>query len=335
MIAAAILGCAGPALTAAERAFFARAQPWGFILFTRNCEAPDQLRRLTGDLRDAVGREAPILIDQEGGRVQRMGPPHWRAWYPPLDQVTRAGPTNAARTMYLRAAIIGHELRRVGIDVNCTPLADLARDTTHPFLKNRTYGTAPDAVVGAARAVAEGLLSQGVLPVLKHIPGHGRAAVDSHLEVPRVTAPADVLRATDFAAFRPLADLPLGMTGHMMFEAFDDRPTTLSPVMIDLIRGEIGFDGLLMTDDLSMEALGGPIGTRARRAREAGCDIALHCNGEMDEMEAVVAAAGALDGLAEARAHAALSHRGTPDPFDIEGAEAELSQMLQGQVYVG
>ena len=331
---AAILAPAGPALTAGERAFFAEAAPWGFIVFARNIVDPDALAALTADLRDAVGRNAPVLIDQEGGRVQRMRAPFWREWHPPLDQMTRAGPTNAARTMFLRAALIAQELRAVGIDVNCTPLADIARSTTHPFLRDRTYGGDPDSVVGAARAVAEGQASQGVLPVLKHMPGHGRGQVDSHTELPRVDAPAAELDARDFAAFRPLADLPMGMTAHVVYEALDpETPATLSPTIIDMIRTEIGFAGLLMTDDISMRALPGALADRAARARAAGCDLILHCTGARSEMEAVVSAAGALDGPARARAEAALACRREPAALDVEAAEAELSRLLQGRVY--
>ncbi len=332
---ATILGCAGPVLGADEAAFFAATQPWGFILFARNIETPEQVRQLTRALRDAVGRDAPILIDQEGGRVQRMWPPHWRAWRPALDQVMEAGPAGAARSMYLRSRLIAAELRDVGIDVNCAPLADVARDKTHPFLKNRLYGFKPDAVVGVARAVAEGLLVGGVLPVLKHIPGHGDSTVDSHLDLPRVAAGRDALTSTDFAPFAALCDLPMGMTAHLVYDALDpDLPATFSPVMIALIREQIGFQGLLMTDDLSMGALPGPIGERATRAIAAGVDVILHCNGDMAEMEAVVTAAGGLSVLAVRRADAALAARGAPLPLDIAGAEAELDALLRGQVYV-
>ncbi|AHM05728.1 Beta N-acetyl-glucosaminidase [Roseibacterium elongatum DSM 19469] len=333
-ISATILGPSGPTLGPAERDFFAEVQPWGFILFARNIENPTQLRALTEDLREAVGRNAPILIDQEGGRVQRMRPPYWRQWRPALDQMAQAGPARAARAMYLRARLIADELHAVGIDVNCMPLADVARDTTHPILLNRLYGHTPDAVIGAARAVATGLFDGGVLPVLKHLPGYGLGEVDSHLDLPRVSAAAEALRATDFAAFKPLADLPLGMTAHIVYEALDaDAPATLSSAMIALIRCEIGFDGLLMTDDLSMGALPGPIGDRARRARAAGCNLILHCNGDRPEMEQVVAAAGDLDPAEIAMGEAALALRNRRQPLDMEAAEADLSDLLDGEVY--
>ncbi|QBX99880.1 glycoside hydrolase family 3 protein [Rhodophyticola sp. CCM32] len=331
---ATILGCAGPVLTPDEAAFFAETRPWGFILFARNIETPDQLRRLTGDLRKAVGRDAPVLIDQEGGRVQRMGPPHWRQWRPALDQVRAAGPDRAARSMGLRARLIADELRDVGIDANCAPLADVARDTTHPVLLNRLYGTKVPDIVAVARAVAEGLLAGGVLPVLKHLPGYGLGAVDSHKTLPRVTAPLDHLRAVDFAAFRPLADLPMGMSAHMVYEAIEDGlPATMSPALIAMIRDEIGFQGLLMTDDLSMGALSGTLAERATLSRRAGCDIILHCNGDRAEMAEVVAASGPLDGIAQDRAEQALNQRRAPDVLDIDAIEADLATLLNGQVY--
>jgi beta-N-acetylhexosaminidase len=333
-LSATILGCEGPRLSPDEARFFSEAQPWGFILFARNIEDPTQLLALTSDLRAAVGRDAPILIDQEGGRVQRMRPPHWRQWRPALEQMAQAGPLRAARAMRLRARLIAHELRSVGIDVNCMPLADVARETTHPILKNRLYGSEPDTVIGAGRAVAEGLLAGGVLPVLKHLPGYGLGDVDSHLTLPRVSAPLDELKRVDFAAFRPLAHLPLGMTAHIVYEALgDDLPATLSPGLIGLIRDEIGFEGALMTDDLSMGALPGPIGERAGRARAAGCDLILHCNGDRAEMEAVVENAGTLDGRSRTRTEAALVARRHPEPLDIEAAEADLAELLDGEVY--
>jgi len=333
-LSASILGCEGPHLSPDEARFFAGAQPWGFILFARNIVDPTQLLALTSDLRAAVGRDAPILIDQEGGRVQRMRPPHWRQWRPALDQMAQAGPARAARAMHLRARLIAHELRAVGIDVNCMPLADVARETTHPILKNRLYGSEPDTVIGAGRAVAAGLMEGGVLPVLKHLPGYGLGEVDSHLTLPRVSAPLSELQAVDFAAFKPLAHLPLGMTAHIVYEAAGgDVPATFSPRLIAMIRDEIGFDGALMTDDLSMGALPGPIGQRAARARAAGCDLILHCNGDRAEMELVVAEAGPLDGRSLARAEAALALRKHPDPLDIEAAEADLADLLDGEVY--
>ena len=328
--AACIFGCEGPALGQGERAFFAETAPWGFILFARNIVSPDQLRRLTADLRDAVGRDAPIFVDQEGGRVQRLRAPHWREWQPPLDTVDAAGP-DAPLAMYLRARLIAAELHAVGIDGNCAPTVDIAGPLTHPFLRNRCYGSDLDTVVAVARAVAQGLLDGGVLPVMKHMPGHGRAMIDTHLELPRVTAAAEDLMHSDFAAFRALADLPLGMTAHIVFSAYDDQPATCSAPMIRVIREDIGFGGLLMTDDLSMQALSGTLGERAAASRRAGCDVMLHCNGNADEMSSVVAASGVLAGAALARAEAALAARRTPDAADPKALDAELAQLLRDQ----
>lgn len=329
-IGATILGCEGLRLSPDERAFFADAAPWGFILFARNVDTPEQLRRLTGDLREAVGRQAPVFIDQEGGRVQRLRPPHWRDWLAPLAQMTRAG-TGALRAMELRYRIIAAELHAVGIDANCAPMADIADAQTHPFLQNRCYGFDVDTVVGAARAAARGLLAGGVLPVLKHIPGHGRATVDSHLDLPVVSDSAEVLHQRDFAAFRALADLPMAMTAHIVFPAIDaGAPATCSPRMIGLIRQDIGFDGLLMSDDVSMQALRGSLAERSALSIAAGCDVVLHCNGQRAEMEQVVASAGVLTQDAARRAQAALACRHAPEPADIAALEAELAALLAG-----
>lgn len=325
---AAIFGCAGPVLGPDERAFFAEADPFGFILFARNVETPDQLRRLTGDLRDAIGRDAPILIDQEGGRVQRMRAPHWREWLPPLDQVERAG-AGAERSMWLRARLIAAELRQVGIDANCAPCADIAGPLTHPFLQNRCYGRDAATVTRMARAVAQGHLAGGVLPVVKHLPGHGRATADTHLHLPTVQEDAATLRVTDFAPFRALNDLPMAMTAHIVFAAYDsEHPATQSPRMIDLIRTEIGFQGLLMTDDLNMQALSGDLAARTRAARAAGCDIALHCNGDLGEMQAVAGAAGTMSAATLDRAAAALAQRRPPEAADLEALYAECAALL-------
>ena len=330
---AAIFGCSGPVLTPDEAAFFREADPFGFILFARNVESPDQVRRLTDDLRAATGHDAPILVDQEGGRVQRLRAPHWREWLPPLDHVAQSG-VHAARAMAIRSRIIAHELRAVGIDANCAPCCDLASDTTHPFLRNRCYGSDPAAVAAIARAVAEAHLEGGVLPVMKHMPGHGRSTADTHHDLPTVIATADDLDTTDFAPFRALADLPLAMTAHVVFAAYDaDRPATQSPAMIDVIRNRIGFAGLLMTDDLNMQALSGTLAERTAAARAAGCDIALHCKGDLAEMQAVAAAAGRLDAAGRQRATAALAERKTPDPVDIAALEDDLATVLRGTVH--
>jgi beta-N-acetylhexosaminidase len=328
---ATILGCLGTDLSPDERAFFRASDPWGFILFARNVETPDQLRRLTRALREAVGREAPIFIDQEGGRVARLRTPYWREWMTPLDQMDRAG-ASGPRSMWIRYRLIAQELRAVGIDGNCAPLGDIAGEGTHAVLRNRCYGRDATTVAKAALAVADGLLAGGVLPVIKHIPGHGRATLDTHLELPRVEATRSDLSATDFAPFRALADLPLGMTAHIVFPAFDlATPATQSRAAIRAIREEIGFQGLLMTDDISMEALSGPLAQRAVASLAAGCDVVLHCNGKPHEMEEVIAAAGRLTPEAEARAAAALARRRMPEKIDIPVLEAELEALLAGE----
>lgn len=311
-------GIAGTGLTAAERDFFRAADPWGFILFGRNVESPDQVRRLTGDLRDAVGRDAVITVDQEGGRVQRLRGPHWTDWPAPLDQAA-AGP----RAMWLRYRLIGRELRAVGIDSNCAPTLDVAQAETHPFLRDRCLGTDPETVATLGRAAADGMLAAGVLPVMKHLPGHGRAVADSHHALPIVAAAPDALEAMDFAPFRALNDLPMGMTAHIRFTALDDRPATASPVMVRLIRDRIGFDGLLMTDDITMNALSGTAAERAAAAIAAGCDLVLHCNGTITSMEPVVAAAGALSPDVQRRADAALAQRRAPQDHDPAALMAE------------
>jgi beta-N-acetylhexosaminidase len=327
MARALILGCRGPELGAAERAFLSRVDPWGFILFGRNVEGPEQLRRLTADLRDAVGRDAPILIDQEGGRVARLRAPAWREWRPALEDCARLPAGLRERAMRLRYELIASELLAVGVDVDCAPVLDLALPDTHAIIRDRAYGSDPEEVARIGRAVAEGLLAGGVLPVMKHIPGHGRARVDSHLDLPRVSASRAEL-AADFAPFRDLADLPMAMTAHIVFEAIDDQaPATLSPAMVALIRGEIGFDGLLMTDDLSMKALSGPFGRRAERALAAGVDMLLHCNGDAAEAAAVAEAAPRLAGRAAERAAAALALRRGAGGADTAALDAEFASL--------
>ena len=311
-------GIAGTHLTAAERDFFRAVDPWGFILFGRNVYHPDQLRRLTGDLRDALGRDAVITVDQEGGRVQRLRGPHWTDWPAPMDQAA-AGP----RAMWLRYHLIGRELRAAGIDSNCAPTLDVAQADTHSFLRNRCLGADPETVAILGRASAEGMLAAGVLPVMKHMPGHGRALADSHHDLPTVTASEADLAALDFAPFRALNDLPMGMTAHIRFTALDNAPATASPRMIGLIRDRIGFDGLLMTDDITMNALSGTQADRATASIAAGCDLVLHCNGTIAEMEPVVAAAGPMSEDAQRRADAALAQRRPPQDLDPRALMAE------------
>lgn len=322
-IAAVIFGPEERRVTPWEKSFFREVNPWGFILFARNIDNPDQLRRLTSDLRDTVGWQAPVLIDQEGGRVQRMRCPHWREFLPALDQMQTA--KNPIRAQWLRNRLIADDLHRVGIDVNCAPLADLVEPGTHPVLLNRLYGSDIKTVVAAARACADGLLAGGVLPVLKHIPGYGRAAVDSHLSLPRVVAPFEELMTRDFAPFIALNDVAMGMTAHIVFDAIDpDQPATTSSATMGVIRSEIGFDGLIMTDDLSMQALSGSLAQRAAGAMAAGCDLVLHCNGKPDDMAEVASAVPAMTTLAMARADRALAQRQSPDDSDINALEREL-----------
>ncbi len=324
-----IFGLRGLQLQPEEAEFFAASQPWGFILFARNVESPGQLRRLTEELRHAVGREAPVLIDQEGGRVQRMGPPQWRQWLPPLDQAARLG-VHARQGFYLRARIIADELRAVGIDANCSPCADLGFAQTHPVLRNRCLGTDAATVTANATATADGLLAGGVLPIVKHIPGHGRADLDSHLQLPHVTAARTAMQSTDFVPFRALKDYPIAMSAHIVFADIDPMaPATQSPVVTEMIRNQIGFSGLLMSDDLSMQALKGGLAQRTTAALSAGMDMILHCNGEMAEMEAVAAAAGMMTEQAQQRADRALSWRKSPDTVDIGALGAEFDALLK------
>ena len=327
-----IAGCSGPTLTARESAFFREAAPWGFILFRRNVEDPAQVRALCDALRETVGRaDAPILIDQEGGRVQRLGPPHWPK-YPPGSGYGRIPDPVARRELTrLGARLIAHDLRAVGIDVDCVPVLDVPVAGAHDVIGDRAYGRDPQSVAILGRAAAEGLLAGSVLPVIKHIPGHGRAFADSHLQLPVVETPRAELEAHDFAPFRALADMPLAMTAHVVYTALDpERPATTSPVVIgEVIRAGIGYDGLVMSDDLSMKALQGSFRERAEASFAAGCDMALHCNGDMDEMAAVAEGAPALDGEAFRRAEAALGRiRHAPEPLDPVDTRARLDAAL-------
>jgi beta-N-acetylhexosaminidase len=323
-----ILAPEGPVLSPREAALFRALRPWGFILFSRNLDRPLQIRRLTEQLRDCVGRDAPVLIDQEGGRVQRMRAPLALEWRPPLEDVQRLGKM-AARGMALRYRIIALELLALGIDVNCAPTLDIARDETHPFLRNRCLGTTRAQVSAMGQAVAGGLMEGGVLPVIKHMPGHGRGQVDSHLALPRTDAPLETLQREDFMPFAALAEMPLGMTAHMVFDAIDpDAPVTTSAAGIRTIREDIGFEGLLMTDDISMEALRGGVVARAQAALAAGCDVVLHCNGDFDEMAALAEALPAMARPAARRASASEAARVTPPPGSIETLWAKYQNLL-------
>jgi len=322
---AAIFGCAGLALGPDERRFLRDADPWGFILFQRNCESPDQLRALVAELRAAVGREAPVLIDQEGGRVQRLKPPHWRQAPPPA-AFARAGP----EALQLNVRLLAAELRALGIDVDCIPCLDLPAPGAHGVIGDRALSAEPGEAARLGRLVCAALLEGGVLPVIKHLPGHGRARADSHHELPRVATALPELERTDFAPFRALADMPLAMTAHVVYEAIDpDAPaTTSSEVVRRTIRGWIGFDGLLMSDDLNMNALSGGLAGRATASLAAGCDVVLHCSGKLDEMEAVAAAVRPLDSAGERRAAAALALRRPAAAFDAAAAHARLDALM-------
>ena len=331
---AVIFGSSGPRLTAEERAFFADADPWGFILFARNVETPDQVRALTSEMREAVGRAAPVLVDQEGGRVQRFRAPHWRGFPPALAEGFGRSISDAAEALVLRYRLIAMELRDLGIDCNCAPSGDLVWPQTHEFLKNRCYGSDPGVVGQLGQAAARGMLDGGVLPIAKHIPGHGRAHLDTHFDLPRVDLDEDALMQTDFAPFRAMADLPMGMTAHVVFSALTDRAATVSEAMITLIRDRIGFAGLLMTDDLSMQALRGTPAERTQSALDAGCDVALFCNAPLADRIAVAEAAGPMTDAAQTRAEAALAALQTPQGLDVEAAEDELATVTGGGAYV-
>jgi len=327
-----ITGLSGLTLTADERAFLRESRPWGLILFKRNVQDRAQVSVLVAEVLHELGAEAPILVDQEGGRVQRLGPPHWPAYpagavYSRLYDRDREVGLAGAR---LGARLIAADLLPLGINVDCLPLADVPVSGADAVIGDRAYGETPEKVAAIAAAVAEGLAEGGVLPVLKHIPGHGRATADSHMRLPRVDTDRTTLEATDFAAFRPLKKLPLGMTAHVVFTAFDPvLPATTSATMVrEVIRGFIGFDGLLMSDDVSMGALSGSIAERTRASIAAGCDVVLHCNGKLDEMRAVAAVAPELAGDAARRANAAVAARRSPSPLDVEAARREFADML-------
>jgi beta-N-acetylhexosaminidase len=329
-----ITGVSGTELSAAEREFIRAQRPWGFILFKRNIEAPSQVTKLVGELRGELGEpDAPVLIDQEGGRVQRLGPPHWPV-YPAgalFGRLYDLDPVLGLTAARLSARLIAADLGELGVTVDCLPLADVPVAGADAVIGNRAYGTEPDKVAAIARAVTEGLEHGGILPVLKHIPGHGRATADTHFRLPMVDTPRAELERTDFAAFQPLADLPMAMTAHVVFSALDPaQPATTSATMINqVIRGVIGFQGLLMSDDVSMNALAGSIAERTRAILAAGCDIVLHCNGKLDEMREVAREAPELSGKALERARRALASRKAPLAFDRLKARAELDALIE------
>ncbi len=326
-----IAGCLGTSLTPDERAFFREARPWGFILFRRNTQSPEQVAALTAEMRETVGWHAPILIDQEGGRVQRMGPPHWPKYPPARAFLAINDPVQRREIVRLSARLMAHDLKAVGIDVDCLPVLDVPVAGSHDVIGDRAYAHDPDVIAVLARAAAEGLLAGGVLPVVKHMPGHGRARADSHHDLPVVEASLAELREQDFRPFRHLADMPLAMTAHVVFTALDAaRPATVSRKIVrEVMRGELGFDGLIMTDDISMKALSGGFAEKARAAIRAGVDVVLHCHGIMDEMVAIAGAVPEMTGVRARRAAAALSRiRHEPEPLDAQAARAALVSAL-------
>lgn len=331
--AALIVGVAGTVLSAAERRLFATANPLGFILFRRNCQAPEQVRALVADLRAVVGRaDAPVLIDQEGGRVQRLVPPHWRA--APAAAVFGAlaaiDPAAAATAAYLNARLIAGELAALGIGHDCWPVCDVPQADADAIIGDRAFATEPRLVADLAAATAEGLLDAGVLPIVKHIPGHGRATLDSHLALPVVDADADALAAVDLLPFQALAAMPWAMTAHVVFTAFDAKaPATTSATCVDaIIRGRIGFDGVLVSDDLCMRALAGAPAERALDAIAAGCDVVLHCSGDLAEMAEIAAVCPPLTAAACHRLARGEAMRRRPEAFDAEAARTRLDALL-------
>ena len=330
---AVILGVAGERLIPDERRFFACSDPLGFVLFRRNCASRDQVRALVDELREAVGREdAPVLIDQEGGRVARLRPPEWRA-YPAAAMIAALPEPLALEAANLSGRLIAEDLFELGITVDAAPVLDLPAQDADPVIGDRAWGTDPASVAALGRQVCEGLLEGGVLPIIKHIPGHGRARVDSHKALPQVHDEPAVLRQTDFAPFRALAGMPWAMTAHIVYTAIDETaPATLSQIVIgSVIRGEIGFDGVLVSDDVSMGALAGSFAERTRGALDAGIDLVLHCNGDMEEMTEIVAAARNLTPEAQTRiARAETLRRGRRREFDARAAERRLAELMAG-----
>jgi beta-N-acetylhexosaminidase len=325
-----IAGCASLALNAEEQSFFRETDPWGLILFKRNVADRHQLSALTQSFRDCVGRaDAPVLIDQEGGRVQRLAPPNWMA-FPAAGRIGSAfAPEEASAAAWLIGRLIAHDLREVGITVDCAPVLDVGEAGTHEVIGQRAWSHDPALIASFGRAFAEGLYAGGVASVVKHMPGHGRARADSHRELPVVEASRAELER-DFAPFKALNHLPMAMTAHVVYTALDpNHPATTSRrVVDDIMRGAIGFTGLIMSDDLSMHALSGPFEARTQAAFEAGLDIALHCNGDLEEARAVASATPALAGASLARAGTALAAVRAPRPLDLDQARADLAAII-------
>ena len=325
MLTPLIFGCEGLRLSAQEFAFFAQSQPFGFILFSRNLKNPSQIKGLCAALRDSVGRDVPIMIDQEGGRVTRLGKPHWFEFPAALGQ---ANQTNAERLFWLRGRLIAENLYSSGIDANCAPLGDIARPSTHEVLRNRCYGYDKATVIANARALNAGLNKGGVSGVIKHIPGHGRAQLDSHLALPIVATKHSDLMQSDFDVFRQLNGITMGMTAHLVFQDIDpEHPATHSKLMLDLIRNDIKFDGLLMTDDISMNALDGDLVGRAQKAWAAGCDLVLHCNGNLGEMRLLAGISSSLTDLVMRRVKGMIAKRPKFVSVDIRQLKEEFKRL--------
>ncbi len=308
-----IFGLSGPVLTAAERVFFAAVRPAGYILFRRNIETRAQLRALTDSVRELEGRDdVAILVDQEGGRVARLGPPEWPAFPagPEFDALYELAPMSGIEAARANGHALGLMLSEVGITVDCHPILDVAREGTTEAITCRVFGHEPKRVAAMGRVTLEGLAAGGVVGIVKHMPGHGRASLDTHYHLPTVTASAAELDA-DIAPFRTLAHAPMGMTSHIVYQAWDaERPATLSPVVIEeVIRGRIGFDGLLMTDDIDMKALSGSAGDKAAGAIAAGCDVVLDCWARMPEMEEIAGRLGEITPAARERLERAMAGR--------------------------
>ncbi|HEY7688099.1 MAG TPA: beta-N-acetylhexosaminidase [Dongiaceae bacterium] len=330
---ACIFGCGGVALTDDERRLYRDSNPLGFILFQRNCQTPDQIRALIAEMRRCVGRaDAPVLIDQEGGRVQRLKPPVWRKAPAAavIGDLARRSLSRAIEAARLNARLIAEELASLGFTADCAPVLDLRLAITHQAIGDRAYSDDPAVVSALGRAACEGFIAGGIIPVPKHMPGHGRAVCDSHIELPRVSASADELERTDFAPFHALRDMPWAMTAHILFTALDpSAPATASKVVIDkVIRGSIGFQGLLFSDDLSMQALEGTLRQRAERALAAGCDVALHCNGSMDEMRQIAEGIAPLTPAALERVATGRRLLNGGERIDIAAAQARFDALM-------
>lgn len=330
--AAAIFGCAGAKLLDSERRFFEKVRPFGFILFERNCKTPDQVRDLVQSLRSCTIADAPVLIDQEGGRVARLKPPRWRA-LPSAGRIGSLAKNNreaGREAAFTVARLIAADLEPLGIDVDCAPVLDVPAPDAHTIIGDRAFGPEPDLVADLGLSFCQGLMAGGVLPVIKHIPGHGRALVDSHHDLPDVAVHRQTLERIDFAPFRALSDMPYAMTAHVIYRVFDGRSpaTTSAKIIAEVIRGRIGFEGLLMTDNITMRALKGTIAARTKAALAAGCDVVLHCDGKMEEMEDVASVCGRLSDAGSARFARARAMRRRPEPADENALAARLDSLL-------